>query len=460
MSSAETTTGPEPTLDGSDSGPADDGTLTVGGLCTKVDRAIQDTFEHEVWVKGAISGLSRSANGHVYFDLIDPTDEMGTTTKAVLPVALFASSKHLVNRIMRKAGGIRMHDGIEIRIRGRVAYYPPQGRIQLVMSLIDPTFTLGQMVAARNRLLEKLSADGLMDLNTALTVPALPLRLAVVTSNGSAAMADLLDELERSGHPFRITLLDSRVQGTEAVPSLTEAVRAADRMDVDVVVVVRGGGSRTDLAAFDHERVATAVARCRHPVLIGVGHETDRSVADEVAAVSAKTPTACGQLLAATVDEYADRLDGAAGRLGSLTELHLSAARRQLVGAGRRLSNAAGREVERRGLDLSHAAERLTRSPGRQLILDGHRLTAGAARLSALDPARALERGWTITHTTTGQLVRDTADVTVDVELRTTTAGGVIASRVIGIDGTVGHTDGSPAAPSDDPTPPPQGEDR
>lgn len=415
---------------GSSGDPKADSTLTVSQLCAKVDGAIEQAFPDEVWVQGAISSLSRSANGHVYFDLVDPSGEMGTSTGATLPVALFASTRNLVNRILRKAGGVRMHDGIEIRIRGRVAYYPPQGRVQLIMSLIDPQFTLGQMAEARTALLERLAADGLLDRNQDVPMPALPLRVALVTSGGSAAFADFVDEIDRSGHPFRITLIDSRVQGPEAVESLADAVGTADGLDVDVVVVVRGGGSRGDLVAFDHEKVAVAVARCRHPVVVGVGHEIDRSVADEVAHTSAKTPTACAGVLIAAVDRFAARLDTATARLDGLANLHLAAAQDRLVGNGSRLVQAARRTVERNRVDVGHHQRRLARAPGLVTERADSTLAMAAARLAAVDPAVALRRGWTITRTADGDLVRGVADVTDGTVLRTTTMDGMITSRV------------------------------
>ncbi len=410
----------------------DDDTLTVAELCARVDQAVTGAFPDEVWVQGAISSLSRSANGHVYFDLVDPSGEVGATTGATLPVALFASTRTLVNRILRKAGGVRMHDGIEIRIRGRVAYYPPQGRVQLIMSLIDPQFTLGQMAAARSALLEKLADAGLLDRNRELAMPALPLRVALITSAGSAAFADFVDEITSSSHPFQITLIDSRVQGPEAVPSLADAVNATGRLDVDVVVVARGGGSRGDLVAFDHEKVATAVARCRHPVVVGVGHEIDRSVTDEVAHTSAKTPTACAGLLVAAVDRFVDRLDTATGRLDALAGLHLAGAQERLLANGARLVQAAGRTVDHNRLELGHAERRLGRAPSLALERAEAGLTTASARLAALDPAVALARGWTITRTEDGTLVRSVSDVADGTVLRTTTMDGMIASRVDG----------------------------
>lgn len=426
MSTAE----PEDQANGP-AGPVDDSTLTVGQLCSRIDGAIDQAFPDEVWVQGAISSLSRSANGHVYFDLVDPNGEVGASTGATLPVALFASSKNLVNRILRKAGGVRMHDGIEIRIRGRVAYYPPQGRVQLIMSLIDPQFTLGQMAEARTALLERLAATGLLERNQELPIPPLPLRVALITSGGSAAFHDVVDELDRSGHPFRITLLDSRVQGPEAVESLAEAVRTTDELEVDVAVIVRGGGARGDLVAFDHERVAEAVARCRHPVIVGVGHEIDRSVVDEVAHTSAKTPTACAGVLIAMVDRFVGRLDAATARLDGLAGLHLAAAQDRLLGSGARLVQAARRTVERNRVELDHGRRRLARAPGVLIERSDAELTTASARLAALDPAVALRRGWTITRTEAGELVRSVTDVTDGTMLRTTTMDGMITSRVV-----------------------------
>lgn len=406
-------------------------TLTVGELCKRFESSVRAAFPDELWVQGAISGLTRSNNGHVYFDLVDPSGEVGTATNAVLPVALFAKHRHLVNRILRKAGGMRMHDGIEIRIRGRVTYYPPQGRVQLVMSLIDPAFTLGQMVEAKTQLLDKLRDLDLLERNRKLDFPILPLRIALITSGGSAAFADFVNEIELSGFPFAITLLDSRVQGLESVPSLTAAIETAEGLDVDVVVLVRGGGSKTDLVAFDHERVATAIANSRHPVVVGVGHEIDRSVADEVANTSAKTPTACAAVLVDAVSRFSHQVDSAATRLRSLTDLHLASARERLYGCGNRLVSAGGRAVDRERLEIDHAVRRLRRTPGLELERADQRLTTMAAQLAAYDPSATLKRGWTITHTESGELVRSITQVAAGTRIRTTTMDGTITSDVV-----------------------------
>ena len=284
--------------------------VTVRQLCDVVDQTISTLFPDEIWVRGAISGLKRSANGHVYFDLVDPDDDRGS---AVIPVALFANNKHRVNAILKRSGGaVKMSDGIEIQIRGRLAYYPRQSRLQLIMSLIDPAFTLGQLTASRDRVLATLRSEGLLDRNQRLPRPVLPLRLALITSAGSAAAADFLHELEISAHPFEVVTIDARVQGDEAVGSLLRGLHHAQTLAVDAIALVRGGGARTDLVTFDDETLARAICNSTLPVIVGIGHEIDRSIADEVAHVTAKTPTACARFFIDAVDQFRARVDAAA----------------------------------------------------------------------------------------------------------------------------------------------------
>ncbi len=422
-------------------GDGPDGTYTVSELCNRVGRVLGDAFPDQIWVQGAISGLTRSNNGHVYFDLVDPDDTVGRSARAVLPVALFSSSRQLVNKIMRRSGGIRMHDGVEIRIRGELAYYPPQGRVQLLMSLIDPQFTLGRMAAARQELLDRLSDEGLLDRNHARPFPALPLRIGLVTSDRTAAYHDFVDELTSSGYPFRITLIDSRVQGIDAVPGLAAAIGlagvagdagAAPGLEVDVMVVVRGGGARTDLAVFDHEVVARAIATCPIPVIVGVGHETDRSVADEVAHTSVKTPTAAAKSLIDKVALFDARLHDATHRIRTLTHLHLDRANQRLARGGARLVTSARRTVDRQHVGLEQATYRLRNAPGRLLERAEAELELADVRLRAGDPMAALRRGWTITYLerTDSTLVRSAGQVTVGDRIRTVTADGSVVSTV------------------------------
>jgi exodeoxyribonuclease VII large subunit len=425
-------------------------TLTVSELCSSIERAVLDAFPDEVWVSGAISGLKRSPVGHVYFDLVDP-GRLGDTATASVSVALFAAKRTLVNRILTRAGGaVRMTDGTEIRIRGEVSFYPRGGRVQLLMSLIDPAYTLGQLAEARDRLLRRLADEGLLDANRRHLLPALPLRVALVTSAGSAAHADFCDELARSGYRFELTVVDTRVQGTEAVENLVWALREAAAERPDVIALVRGGGARTDLAPFDHELVARAVASSPVPVLTGIGHEIDRSVCDDVAHTAAKTPTACAGLIVAQVRGFESRVEAAAARLGRVADHRLEVGEQDLHQLARRVARAGVvtvartdavlhdtvRRVQRAGL-IAHrrAEERLDGACGRlraaapvHLHEAEHRLELATVRLRASDPAETLRRGWSITRGADGRLVTDPAQVAPGERLVTRLAGGELTS--------------------------------
>lgn len=410
--------------------------VTVRQLCDVVDQTINTLFPDEIWVRGSISGLKRSANGHVYFDLVDAED---TQSSAVLPVALFANNKHRVNAILRKSGGgVKMTDGIEIQIRGRLAYYPRQSRLQLIMSLIDPAFTLGQMTLQRDRVLAALRADGLVDANRRLVRPVLPLRLALITSIGSAAAADFLHELDVSTHPFEVITIDARVQGDEAVGSIVEALIEAQTLAVDAIALVRGGGARTDLIAFDDERVARAIATSILPVIVGVGHEIDRSIADDVAHEAAKTPTACARFFIDAADQFRARVEAAAAGIARSSDRVLTGAATSLAGARSHLGRAAIRTVEREAMRIELAGGGIARSSRHILDRSEATLDTIAVRLADLDPATTMARGWSITRGPDGRAIRSTSDVDVGDSLVTTLADGSVRSTVDELTSTPG----------------------
>lgn len=448
-------------------------TFTVTELADAIGNALRATFHDEVWVRGEIRDLSRPQSGHVYFTLCDPA---AAGAGASVSVMLHARQKPSVNTTLTDAGGtVRMTAGTEVRIKGRLDWYAPRGQLQLRMTGIDPAYTLGQLELARAELLRRLDEEGLLRANAAHALPEVPLRVGLVTSEGSAAEADFLDELRRSGFAFVVLRADSRVQGTDAARSVAAAVRMLGTHRLDVLAVVRGGGARTDLAAFDDEAVARAIAACPVPVLTGIGHETDTSVADEVAHTAAKTPTACAQLLVARVAEVTARVELAWSGIVSRADRALTAHDAQVRGAGRQLarttrhslssrthrldsvaqrttqaargvlSSAARRVDEHRGRSVgaarSHlraadvlvgvAARRVAqRSP--RLLTDAERHLVGLeARLRALDPERALARGWSITRTDDGRVVRHPHDVAPGDLLTTLVIGGEVRSRVI-----------------------------
>lgn len=432
-------------------------TLTVGELSARIQQLTAQAFPADLWVSGQIRNLSRSAAGHVYFNLTEPT-EHGATPRTQLPITLLEPERQHVNRQLLRAGGaVRMEDGIDVRICGRLRWYAPRGVLQFKMHGIDPAFTLGRLQADRERLLRRLADEGLVDANASLPLPVVPLRVGLVTSRGSAAEADARHELEASGFAFDVRFVDARTQGVECGPSVTRALARLARMaevgDLDVVLLVRGGGARTDLAGFDGEDIARAIAAMPVPVLTGIGHEIDRSVADDLAHTAHKTPTAAAAALVAQVRDFLGRLDVAwsrsrraalaatsvaAGRLDERTTRIARAGVRTLArhdarldDRSRRVARGASRTLTRADDRLQAAADRVGPRAMRSLDRAADRVALLDARAMVHDPALALARGWSITTTADGRAVRDLASIAVGTDLQTRVAGGTIRSTVV-----------------------------
>ncbi len=431
-------------------------TLTVGELAARIARLTASAFPGDLWVEGQIRNLSRSANGHAYFNLAEPT-AAGDTPRAQVSVTLLAPERKHVNDQLKRAGGaVRMDDGIEVRIRGRLRWYAPRGTLQLKMHGIDPAFTIGRLQADRDRILALLAAEGLLDANRARLLPLVPLRLGLVTSRGSAAHADVLAELAASGIGFTVREVDARTQGGDCGPSVARALRRLAADGVDLVLLVRGGGARTDLAGFDTDLIARTIAGMPVPVFTGIGHEVDRSIADEVAHAAHKTPTAAAAAVVDLVRLFLDRVDDrwSAARRAAVAAAAVADSR--LDRRATRVGRAGGRTLSRHHVRLDTAAGRSARGAERVLqraddVLATHLLASAtragrglgraersldglAARVRAHDPELALARGWTITTTADGGAVRSLADLTPGTGLRTRFAGGIAHSTVTDVE--------------------------
>jgi len=406
--------------------------LTVGRLGELLKEGLSALFPGDLWVEGQVSGFHDARSGHAYFDLVEPSDEPGRAVAAKLSVALFKQARGRVDRTLSEAGGLALSNDMQVRIRARIDFYPPSGRLQLIMQGIDPGFTLGRLAVERERLLHALADEGLLRANRANPIPVPPLRVGLVTSVGSAAHADFNEELSCSGFPFTILERDARVQGEGSAIDLAEALHMVATHRPDVIALVRGGGSATDLAAFDAEVLARTIATLDVAVVTGIGHEVDRAVADEVAHSAFKTPTACAAAIVGQVtafaDAFADLQESIAQRAGAST----ARAADLLDDLAHRTATSATAVLDRRTDRLDDLVGRLRRSPTATLERQVERLAGITDNLRALDPARILARGWSITRLADGTLVRSVTDTATGDTLVTHVAGGTVTSTVDG----------------------------
>lgn len=376
-------------------------TWSVAALVLAAGDALAARFG-SVAVRGEISGFSRAGSGHCYFALKDADG-----APALLRCAMFRRAASLLDFVPR--------DGMQVELRGRIGLYEARGELQLVVESLQ-RLGAGALYEEFLRLRARLEMQGLFDTARKRPVEPQPRRVAVVTSPGAAAWHDVMSAFARRSPQVELVLVPSLVQGGDAPPALAQALqRAGGLAGVDTVLLVRGGGSLEDLWAFNDERVVRAVVACGRPVVCGVGHESDVTLADLAADLRAPTPTAAaelaaperGELLRALqlqqtawqraaqryLERQAQRLDAAALRMGPAAAAVAGQGER-LQAWSQRLAAALSAQVPRRQLELQQHAARAQAALRLPLGLARARLQAQAQRLQALDPQAVLRRGY------------------------------------------------------------------
>jgi exodeoxyribonuclease VII large subunit len=357
------------------------------------DRTLQD-----VWVRGEIRDLTSHASGHMYFTLTDEVSQL----RCVM--------------FREEAQGLVFTPsvGMEVTARGTITVYEPRGQYQLVVRRLEPA-GIGDLYLAFDRLRRKLAAEGLFDTARKRPIPAFPHRIALLTSADGAALHDLLTTLRARWPAAHVMLIPTPVTGPAAVPGIVRSLqRLRDAEGADVAILARGGGSMDELSAFNAEEVARAIAAAPTPVVTGIGHETDVTIADLVADLRAATPTAAAAAVAPDRRELLDTVR--AWRRSSSQRL------RRLVAGCRRevLLLTARPSLQRPQLLLAVPRQQIDdltaqiRQGVARLLAEVHgRWARAAERLSALSPKAVLSRGYAIARLPRGEVVRSIRQLTV-----------------------------------------------
>jgi exodeoxyribonuclease VII large subunit len=389
-------------------------------------------------VRGEISGFSRAASGHCYFNLKDADGE-----SAMLRCAMFRRAASLVD--------FAPADGQLVEVRGRVGVYEPRGELQFVVEAMQRSGA-GALFERFLRLKAMLEAQGLFDAERKRPIAAFARTVGVVTSLGGAALHDVLTALTRRAPHVRIVIYPSLVQGVDAPAALCAAIELASRRaEVETLIVCRGGGSLEDLWAFNDERVVRAVVGAAMPVICGVGHETDLTLADLAADLRAPTPTAAAELAAPlrnaclgqlaslaaamsgrlhrVLDDQAQWLDRAAMRLLRPSQgVHQHGQRLALL--AQRIRSAMHRPLEQRCVELPRIEGHLQRAAALSLAVQRQRASGLAGRLRALDPAQVLQRGYAWVTDDSGRAIVSIREMQVGARLRAVLADGTAAVTV------------------------------
>ncbi len=410
----------------------------VGALCRAVADALDARF-NPVAVRGEISGFSRAASGHCYFSL---KDEQGQ-----IRCAMFRRAASLLDFTPR--------DGEAVEVRGRLGVYEPRGDLQLIVESMSRAGQ-GALFEQFLRLKARLEGEGLFDASRKRPLPVLPRRIGLVTSLGAAALHDVVVALRRRVPHIPVVIAPAPVQGAGAVAELVRALRSLwpgtlPGPAVDVILLVRGGGSIEDLWSFNDEQLARTIVQCPVPVVSGVGHETDFTIADFCADLRAPTPTAAAELVSQPRDVWLGALDALAQSMQDAVHRRLDTAAQRLDQAMSRLGRPSAL-VARQQLRLGQMAHRLRYGsrallerqrqalvtqqlalPQRvesRLARAEERLQRAQLRLELLDPRLVLQRGYAWLSDESGHAVTRAAQTVPGQALRATLADGEVELTV------------------------------
>lgn len=417
--------------------------LTVSQLVDKVRFQLETTFE-DIWVKGEVSNVRQPPSGHCYFTLKD--------RDAQIRAVCFRRQLQIL--------GLVPQDGMDLKVRGGMAVYPPRGEFQIVVEFMEPAGR-GALQAAFERLKGRLQAEGLFDPEHKQPLPRLPACVGVVTSPGGAAIQDILRVLERRNNRLDVLIYPAQVQGKSAASQIAHGIAVLDGFpQVDVIIVGRGGGSLEDLWPFNEEVVARALYGCRTPSISAVGHQTDFTIADFVADLRAPTPSAAAEIVSAARDELEEQIEHLRRRLIQAARLVVGSKRNRFnrLAASRVFVDAESRlHWWLQGLDDLRG--RLDQSVALWLLPRRQRLEAWSQRLhrrmtallqarrqlllgkldqvQAYSPLAVLERGYAIVTDRRQRVVRHPSQVKGGERLEIRVAGGRFGARKEGNSGGI-----------------------
>ncbi|WP_418424702.1 exodeoxyribonuclease VII large subunit [Alistipes sp.] len=408
---------------------AESQSITLRELQRRVKSALEGQFALPVWVSAEISEIKVNYSGHCYLELVEKGGDNGVPTAQARAV-MWRSHYPRISGYFEAETGQRLAAGIRILAKVLVSYHELYG-FSLQITDIDPSYTLGDMERQRQQTIAQLQQEGVWDMNREAPMPAVVQRIAVVSSVHAAGYQDFCQELEKSPYRFEVSLFDAFMQGEAAEESIVAALCAvAEQLEkFDAVVLIRGGGSRSDLNCFNAYRLCAHVAQFPLPVVTGIGHDKDTSVADMVAHTALKTPTAVAGWLVERMAEADGWLDYAALQLHDATAaaMHASEVRlERLSGEVRRLS---GELLTRQSLRLEHLGTLLPEAARDFLARQALRLENAAELIAGRSPERILRLGFAVLRAG-GKAVTSAAGVTAGEDVEIEVSDGRISATV------------------------------
>lgn len=428
--------------------------ITLREFNNRIKRLLNNPAVCNCWIRAELSDVN-VRGGHCYLELLEKDERTGATVAKMRGI-IWANRFAYLRQKFLQVTGQELRSGMKVMLEVSVNYHEQYG-ISLIITDIDPSYTLGDMERLRREILARLKAEGIIDMNKQLPFPTVPQRIAIVSAAGAAGYGDFMNQLHNNayGLQFYTCLFPAVMQGKETVASVTAAL---DRINLhldlfDCVVIIRGGGSTSDLNSFDDYSLASNVAQFPLPVVVGIGHERDVTILDYVACRRVKTPTAAAELLIGCGVEALAHIDELRDTIVNTAREYITEAKRQIQYLSGTIPLIAGNIVERNSARLQHIMqivpltaqnriaqgnERLnfliksmSQASAQAIAREKMRLTALYDKVQILSPQNTLRRGYSLT-TVNGHAVTDASQLAPGDNITTHFASGKVVSTVKG----------------------------
>lgn len=406
--------------------------LTLLDLQRMVRATLESQFDMPIWISAEISELKLNRSGHCYLNLVEKGATDGAP-RAEARAVIWRSAYSIIATKFETAAGAKLCSGLRVLVRVVVTYHEVYG-FSLQIVDIDPSYTLGEVERRRRETIAQLQSDGVWDMNHELELARPTLRVAIISSATAAGYRDFCEELARTPYRFELTLFESLMQGDAAEDSIITALDAiACREEAfDVVAIIRGGGSTSDLALFDSYRIASHVAQFPLPVITGIGHDKDISVTDMVAHTMCKTPTAVATLLAELADQELATIESLAAALRDGIVARINGERLCLERNAAELARSTAVALNGWRMRLDNTEERLLSDTRQRLTEERRHLTTADDIVTSHSPEKILRLGFAIVRNSSGVAVNASNTSEGDI-LNIELHDGMIESRVTNI---------------------------
>jgi len=404
---------------------------SLSELLGQVKNALQKEFASSTWIVAEILELHENRNGHCYLELIEKSSE-DESLLARAKGTIWASRYSMLSPFFEASTGIRLKSGIKLLCKVSVEFHPLYG-LSLNITDIDPAYTLGDLARKKQEVIRRLREEGVFDMNKELPFPAVPQRIALISSDTAAGYGDFMESIQHNTHGFlfHTTLFPAVMQGDQVPASITAAMDHIYEAlsEYDLVVIIRGGGSKADLESFNHYDLAYYITQFPLPVITGIGHERDESVCDMVAMRGLKTPTAVAEFLVDQLLGFEFNLSALYDQLASSVKQIVKEKLSKLDSYTNNMDHLTHRFLQLRSEYLSNKSELLRRDLRMQISRKGDYLTLLEKRSELVDPLNILKRGYSMT-LLDGETISDLSKVKPGSEIETRVFQGKIISEV------------------------------